>query len=200
MTGTVLTRGYHHLPRGCLANVVTCLEMRERPVPRATVSDGLSLAPLAGGREAYLQLYRLVGSDWMWFSRLAMPSERLESILESPLVDAYVLRQAGRDAGLLELDFRETGQCELAFFGLAPGAIGKGAGRYLMEQAIGKAWAKPIRRFWVHTCTFDHPHALGFYQRSGFRPYQAMVEVHDDPRLQGLLPRDSSSHVALIDS
>ena len=200
MTGPVLSRGYHGLPKGCLANVVTCLEMHERPAPRPAISEGLSLAPLTGGPDAYLPLYRLVGSDWMWFSRLAMPREKLESILQSPQVEAYVLRQDSRDAGLLELDFREAGQCELAFFGLAPLAIGTGAGRYLMEQAIARAWAKPIRRLWVHTCSFDHPQALGFYQRSGFRPYQVMVEVHDDPRLDGHLPRAASPHVPLIDS
>ena len=33
---------------------------------------------------------------------------------------------------------------------------------------------------WGHTCSFDHPKALPFYQRSGFKPYQVMVEVHRD--------------------
>ena len=62
-------------------------------------------------------------------------------------------------------------------------AIGQGFGRVLMDEAIRRAWAKPIERFWVHTCTFDSPLALPFYIRSGFTPYLRMVEVHDDPRL-----------------
>ncbi len=41
--------------------------------------------------------------------------------------------------------------------------------------------------------------ALGFYQRSGFRPYAVMVEVHPDPRLAGQLPRHASPQVPLID-
>ena len=68
-----------------------------------------------------------------------------------------------------------------------------------MNIAITKAWEKPINRFWVHTCHFDHPNALGFYRRSGFEPYSLMVEIHDDPRLAGKLPRHASPHVALID-
>lgn len=199
MSQDVLLRGYHKIPKGCLANVATCLEMLARPAPRPAVGDGLSLVPLSGGVEDYRAIYRLVGRDWMWFSRLIMPHDKLEAILASPDVYAYVLRKDGQDAGLLELDFRESGQCELAFFGLAPAAIATGAGRWLMEQAIERAWAKPIRRFWVHTCTYDHPKALAFYQRSGFVPYEILVEVHDDPRLKGLLPRDASPQAALIE-
>jgi GNAT superfamily N-acetyltransferase len=199
MTEDVLSRGYHKSPPGCLANVATCLEMMERPAPRHSASDGLSLVPLRGGVDAYHDLYRLVGRDWMWFSRLMMPREKLEAILASPDVEAFVLRKDGQDAGLLELDFREAGQCELAFFGLAPQAIGTHAGRWLMEQAIARAWAKPISRLWVHTCTYDHPKALAFYQRSGFKPYAVLVEVHDDPRLHGLLPREASPQAPLID-
>jgi hypothetical protein len=68
-----------------------------------------------------------------------------------------------------------------------------------MNEALERAWAQPISRLWVHTCTFDHPNALGFYQRSGFRPYAVMVEVHKDPRLTGHLPREASPRVPLID-
>ena len=85
--------------------------------------------------------------------------------------------QEGRDIGLLELDFREAGTCELSFFGVVPDAVGGGAGRWLMNEALKRAWVRPISRLWVHTCSLDHPAALGFYQRSGFRPYQVMVEV-----------------------
>ncbi|HEY1447300.1 MAG TPA: hypothetical protein VGF33_02075, partial [Caulobacteraceae bacterium] len=63
---------------------------------------------------------------------------------------------------------------------------------------IEEAWSRPIRRLWVHTCTFDHPSALGFYVRSGFAPYAFMVEVLPDPRLTGQLPPDAAPHVPLI--
>jgi hypothetical protein len=57
---------------------------------------------------------------------------------------------------------------------------------------------EPLRRFWVHTCSLDHPAALNFYRRAGFVPYQRAVEVFDDPRVTGLLPPDSAPQIPLI--
>jgi len=105
----------------------------------------------------------------------------------------------GRAEGLLELDFREPRECELAFYGLTDRVLGQGAGRWLMNRAIERAWARPLERFWVHTCTLDHPGALAFYVRSGFRAYARRVEVADDPRLAGHVPRMAAPHVPLIE-
>jgi ribosomal protein S18 acetylase RimI-like enzyme len=102
------------------------------------------------------------------------------------------------DIGLLELDFRRPGACELAFLGVVPEAIGSGAGRFLIGQAVARAFARPIGRLWVHTCTLDHPGALGFYRRAGFRPYKRAVEVADDPRLAGHLPRAAAPQIPLM--
>jgi GNAT superfamily N-acetyltransferase len=200
----VLPAGYSPLPPGMIANVVTSLEMTERPAPKPPrpASPGLTLVRWERPEiEPYRALYRRIGTDWLWFSRLFMDDGELGAILTDPGVEVYGLRETGgdQDIGLLELDFRRPGQCEIAFFGVVPQATGTGAGRFLMERAIELAWARPIRRFWVHTCTFDHPAALGFYQRSGFRPYAVMVEVHGDPRLTGHLPRDAAPHVPLIE-
>ncbi|QEX22290.1 N-acetyltransferase [Hypericibacter adhaerens] len=194
--------GYWLLPPGKLANVVVCLEMTakptQRPVPQRDRPFALERMP-GPDLGAYRALFRRIGEDWMWFSRLKMPDDRLHAILADPAVEVFVLKEDQIHIGLLELDFREEGQCELAFFGLVPEAIGQGAGRFLMDQAIQKAWARPIRRLWVHTCSFDHPGALGFYRRSGFVPYAYAVEVHDDPRLTGHLPRTASPQIPLIE-
>lgn len=200
MTTDTLPIGYHNLPPGHLANVVTCLEMTQRPSLRPVPGlDGLRLERMgAGDTDRFRKLFEAIGRDIMWFSRLIMPEEKLAAIIGDPKVESTALVKDGRDIGLLELDFREDGQCELSFFGLVPDAIGGGAGRWLMNEALTRAWARPISRLWVHTCTFDHPAALGFYQRSGFRPYQVMVEVHRDPRLTGHLPRNSNPHAPLI--
>lgn len=197
-----LPDGYSAVPAGKIANVVTCLEMLEKPPakPARPGESGLTLErwdrPDLG---EYRALFRAIGEEWMWFSRLVMPDEELRAILSHPEVHVYGLTDGGRRIGLLELDFRTEGECELAFFGLITDAIGQGAGRMLMNAAIDKAWARPIRRFWVHTCHFDHPGALSFYQRSGFRPYAFMVEVTDDPRLTGQMRRDAARHVPLIE-
>jgi GNAT superfamily N-acetyltransferase len=202
MHETPLPIGYHPLPPGHLANVVTCLEMTEKPQLRPVpVAQGYSLQRLNGAdTERFRNLFRAIGRDIMWFSRLIMPEEKLKAIIGDVKVECFALNDGARDVGLLELDFREEGQCELSFFGLVPDLVGKGAGRFLMNEALTRAWARPISRLWVHTCTFDHPAALGFYQRSGFRPYQVMVEVHRDPRLSGHLPKESCPQAPLIEA
>lgn len=127
-----------------------------------------------------------------------MSDEELAAIIRDPRVEVRAVMVNGRSEGLLELDFREDEQCELAFFGLTKAVMGQGAGRWLMNRAIECAWAKPISRLWVHTCSFDSPQALGFYIRSGFVPYERMVEVFDDPRLMGLLPEDAAPQVPIL--
>jgi GNAT superfamily N-acetyltransferase len=194
-----LSPGYHPLPEGHLANVVTCLEMTARPELRAVPAGGFSLQPIGGDTARFRRLFEAVGRDIMWFSRLIMAEDKLQAIIGDPSVECLALMDGETEIGLLELDFREAGQCELSFFGLVPGTIGQGAGRWLMNEALRRAWGRPISRLWVHTCSFDHPAALGFYQRSGFRPYQVMVEVHPDPRLTGHMPKDASPAAPLIE-
>jgi GNAT superfamily N-acetyltransferase len=197
-----LPNGYHAVPRGKLATVVTSLEMLS-PIPaRAERSDeSWALRRVAHPEPAwYRELFRRIGAEWLWHSRLALTQDSLAAILEHPDNEVYVLAIGDRDEGLLELDFREPGQCELAFFGLTETMQGRGAGRWLMNRAIERAWARPIERFWVHTCTFDHPGALAFYQRSGFHAYARQIEISDDPRLIGLVPSTAAAHIPLIES
>ena len=192
--------GYSDIPPGKLASIVTCLHMLA-PVPiRADRID----PPWQFRRvktpaiDWYRELFARIGAEWLWFSRLTMPAESLERILWDPDVEVYALSIDGKDEGLLELDFRESGACELAFFGLSNAVLGQGAGRWLMNRALELAWVRPIQRFWVHTCTLDHPGALAFYLRSGFEPYERRIEVADDPRLNGLAPREAGPHFPII--
>jgi len=192
--------GYTDLPSGKIAAVVTYLEMRSSPVALPTEGrEDWSLQPISTDLARYRTLYRRVGEPWLWFSRMTMPDEELAAILDDPRVEAYALSDGKGDIGLLELDFRPEGEAELAFLGLVPGAIGKGAGRFLVSEAIRRAFARPIDRFFVHTCSLDHPGALAFYMRSGFTPYRRAIEVADDPRLRGGLPRDCAPQVPVLD-
>ena len=197
-----LPDGYSAVHAGKIATVVTCLEMLERPPARPARPDesGLTIERWQDpDLTEYRSLFRSIGEEWMWFSRLVMPNEELRAILADPNVHVYTLMDGARRVGLLELDFRTAGECELGYFGLVAEAIGQGAGRMLMNAAIEKAWEKPIGRFWVHTCHFDHPGAISSYRRSGFEPYAFMVEVAEDPRLSGQMRRDAAGHVPLID-
>jgi GNAT superfamily N-acetyltransferase len=198
---SLLPKGYSLVPPRHVANVATFLEMRAKPVLLASMPErGLKLerwgdADLA----AYRTLFKAIGESWLWYSRLVMPDHELLRIFRDPRIEIYRLFDRDRVLGLLELDFSGGDECELSFLGLLPDAIGKGTGKFLMNEAIRLAWAKPIERFWVHTCTFDHPAALAFYRRSGFTPYQVAVEIHPDPRLTGHMPRHAAPHVPIIE-
>mgnify|MGYP000438521009 CR=1 FL=1 len=196
----MLEDGLHAVPAGHTASVVTHLQMLEEAPQRPEADLPLSLRRIEHpDPDWYLGLFRKVGEPWLWFGRLVMPHDALVDLLRDAAVHVYAVRDKARDeVGLLELDFRETGACELAYFGLVPGAVGGGAGRWMMNRAIRLAWAQEISRFHVHTCTLDHPAALAFYHRSGFMPYAREIEIAPDPRLTGLIPEAAAPHVPLI--
>lgn len=200
-TLSITLNGTTDLPPGKIAAIVTSLEMTAKPAPKADPPgmEGFSLDPIGRADvQRYLAIYRLLGERWMWFSRLMKPVSEMQALLADPAVLFFAARHGGRDVGLLEIDFRETGEAELAFFGLDENVLGRGAGRWLMNRALELAWERPIRRFWVHTCTLDHPGALNFYERSGFRAFRRGVEVADDPRLTGVLPRACAGYHPVI--
>jgi GNAT superfamily N-acetyltransferase len=197
---TEAVEGYSEVPAGKLASVVTCLEMLA-PMPARTdrADPPWQLRRVAAPRIGwYRELFARVGAEWLWFSRLTMPAQSLHTLLSDPAVEIYALSVDGRDEGLLELDFREPEHCELAFFGLTAALLGQGAGRWLMNRALELAWSHPIRRLWVHTCTLDHPGALAFYLRSGFRAYARRIEIADDPRLTGHALPTAGGHIPII--
>jgi GNAT superfamily N-acetyltransferase len=198
---TCLGDGLYDVPQGKVATVVTHLEMLA-PAPARPAPDPQNAsfqAVPAPEADWYRDLFtRVGGTDWLWFSRLELTDDALSAILQDPDVEIYTLMVDGRAEALLELDFREAGACELAFFGLTPTLIGSGAGRYLMNRAIELAWTRPIARFHVHTCTLDHPAALSFYRRSGFIPVRQQIEIADDPRLTHDLPDTAGPHIPIF--
>lgn len=189
------------VPNEQLATIVTSLEMLRRPPARPLPSSSLALARWqAPSNEKYRALFRRVGTNWLWFSRLVMEDDRLRAILDDPGIEIYAaVDRAGIELGMIELDFRVAGQCELGFFGLVPELTGKGHGGWLMGHALALAWRKGVERVWVHTCTLDHPAALGFYRRHGFVPYKRTVETFADPRLSGILPADAAPQIPLLE-
>ncbi len=185
---------------GELAAVVTSLEMRERPRPRPLPAVPLTLVRWKDpSANAYRTLFARVGATWLWFSRLLLDDAALLDIIGDSAVEvSAVFDRRGIEIGLLELDFRVAGECEIAFLGLVPELAGHGHGRWLMAQALAMGWRKHVTRMWVHTCTLDHPSALNFYRAQGFVPFARAVETFADPRLLGVLPRDAAPQVPLI--
>jgi GNAT superfamily N-acetyltransferase len=190
--------GYTDLQPGKLAAVVTHLEMRERPTldpPTARIALRAVERPDPAW---YRALYRAIGEDWLWFSRIEMSEAELAGILHRPGNETHVAIVDGEETGIVELDRRDPADVEISFFGLKPAATGKGIGGAMMTEALRLAWRPETRRVWLHTCTLDHPAALTFYRRCGFTPFARSIEVVDDPRLTGVLPRSAAPHIPII--
>ena len=46
----------------------------------------------------------------------------------------------------------------------------------MLSLAVQEAWKiKGTKRVWLHTCSEDHPHALGNYEKRGFRSFKIEV-------------------------
>jgi GNAT superfamily N-acetyltransferase len=196
----ILPDGYSDIPAGKIAAVVTHFEMTARPALSPPPPAQWTLRQVDRPDLAwYRDLYKRVGEEFLWFSRIRATDEKLAARLHHPLVETHALVADGCDEGLLELDFRVPETCEIGMFGVTAKLVGSGAGHWLMQHALQLAWSRPIRRLWLHTCTYDHPAAVPFYQRAGFRAFRRQVEVEDDPRLDGTAPRDVARHVPIIE-
>jgi GNAT superfamily N-acetyltransferase len=190
--------GYEPVADGEIAALVTFLEMRERPATAIPESD-LSLEAISPTPDEYRRLFRQVGARWLWFSRLLRDNSDLSAIIGHPAVEIFVVKDAGgEEVGFVELDFREEGECELAFIGLVPKLAGSGHGRWLLSRTLAEAWREGVHRVHVHTCSLDHPAALSAYVRAGFIPYKRAIERFTDPRILGILPADCAPQLPLL--
>ena len=199
--GATIRDEFTVLSPGHIGAVITHLEMhalpRLSPDPAGTPYQ-LRHVP-EPDLDWYRRLYRTVGENWLWFSRLTLDDAALATFIHDPAIQVHALHHNGREAGMLELDARRFPDVEISFLGVVEDLIGKGAGRFLLNRALEISWARSPRRVTVHTCTLDHPRALGFYLRSGFMPYARSVEVADDPRLHGILARSAAPHVPIME-
>lgn len=149
------------------------LEMRSAGAEPALPSDDgqLVLHAQRPSVDYYRYLYQAVGKDYGWLSRRDMADDDLAAIIQNPLVEVHVLHMRGSPAGFAELDRREPGEIELKQFGLMPGFIGRGLGKWFLQWTVQKAWSYGPKRFWLHTCSLDHPAAVPNYEKAGFELY-----------------------------
>ena len=120
----------------------------------------------------YRDLYNAVGREFHWLSRRKLSDADLAAVIQHPLNELHVLHVDGTLAGFAELDRRQSGEIELVQFGLTREFIGRGLGKWFLQWTIDQAWRDQPRRFWLHTCTLDHPAALPNYLKAGFVPFQ----------------------------
>src|ERR1043166_3443494 len=139
------------------------------PAPRAGLTVVHVEAPTV---PYYRSLYDAVGKEFHWLSRRKMSDDALAATLGDPRNEMHVLHVDGTPAGFAELDRRQPEDIELVQFGLIRQFIGQGLGKWFLQWTIDKAWSFGPRRFWLHTCTLDHPHALPNYTKAGFVLYK----------------------------
>jgi len=131
----------------------------------------------------YRDLYDRVGRPWLWYERRLMADEALASLLSHPRHELHVARHDGALVGFFELDGSDGDGIELAFFGLSLPYVGRRVGPWLLDRAIGHAFAKGAGKLTVNTNTLDHPGALGIYRRAGFRLLHSTAKELRDPRV-----------------
>ncbi len=127
--------------------------------------------------EQYRFLYNSVGSNHYWVDRNKLSDEALAQIVQHALVEISVLQVGGDTAGYAELDRRQPGEVELAYFGIFPEYIGRGLGKYFLFRAVKQAWSYTPRRVWLHTCDLDHAAALPNYLKAGFTIYDEQTVI-----------------------
>ena len=186
------------IPPGHLGTVVTYLEMRERPKPRPLPPSPLRLERWRDVDPAkYRLLFRRVGGRWLWYSRLLMD----DSTLSANVAEVHAaVDPSGVEVGMLELDFRQEGECLIRFLGLVPELAGRGHGKWLFAQLMALAWRPGVARVHVNTCTLDHPAALPSYMKAGFKAYKRAFESFPDPRRSEILPPGAAPQIPLIRS
>ncbi len=174
-----------------LADTITYLEMTAKPLRPPRPAPAAKLALLRAENctvSFYRYLYNTVGEPWLWFERRLWTDDQVRAHLARDDIEVFVFYAGGVPAGYYELQRAASGDTQLCYFGLVPDFIGRGLGFYFLQSAVDNAWLGATKRLWVHTSIYDHPRALGFYQRAGFRVYQRRDVLFDDPRITGALP------------
>jgi len=159
-----------------LEDVVTYLEMLERPVGRRVMAPLDKLA-LMRAENCTVSFYRYI------YDTVGRPC--------LARIEVFVIYVRGVPAGFFELDTAQPRETKLCYFGLIPDFIGRRLGPWLLQAAIDQAWTRPLDRLWLHTSTFDHPKALSVYQQAGFVVYDRRRVSFDDPRDSWMLPKSN---------
>src|SRR5437762_11377335 len=94
--------------------------------------------------ELYRHCYRTVGEAYHWRDRWDWTDAEIRAHLAKPEITLYVARRRGALAGWYELRrVAEDDSVEIAYFGLAPTAIGRGLGGPRRCSAVAAPW--PLR-------------------------------------------------------
>lgn len=123
-------------------------------------------------RSKYESLYRLIGKDWKWTTKINYTKEQWHDLLPKKTSQVLILKRSRQEIGLIHLDFKNQPEVvELEIFGLIKSQIGKGLGKPWLGVAmmIGLHGKNKCNKIRVSTCNYDHPNALKLYTDMGFK-------------------------------
>jgi ribosomal protein S18 acetylase RimI-like enzyme len=113
-------------------------------------------------------LYNTVGAAWQWTDRAAWTDHQWSSHLASDEIAMWLALDQDEPAGYFEVRHESRDRSEILTFGLLPSCVGRGLGGHLLSLAVAKIAESGVDIVWLHTCSRDHPNALGNYQARGF--------------------------------
>lgn len=179
---------------------ITSLEMTSdrELVPAAEPRESLDLEHLGPGD---LDLFRStclrIGEPHGWTTRPAWSEAQWVERLDRADVDVWIARVGPEVAGIFELELQPGGSVEIVVLGLLPEFIGRGLGGHLLTVATQRAWRLrhpegETTRVWLHTASYDHPHAIHNYRGRGFRVFARERRRHRvDPAIEAGVDRRS---------
>lgn len=121
----------------------------------------------------FRELYAQVGSAYRWHDRDEWTDAKVAERFSIEAVTLYQLTIDGARAGFYELERHDDGSVEIVLFGLLAEFAGRGLGKWMLVDAVERAWSLGAGRVWLHTCTLDSPAAMPNYLARGFQPYAA---------------------------
>ena len=155
---------------------VTFLEMHEpKAFPAPLANTHFELLPKPIPVNEYRKYYYGVGEKYYWLDRMVMSDAELLEQINAPNVDICIFKVNNHIAGYIEFA-REEKYVEILYFGLLPGYIGKGLGKYFLQWVIAKAWSYHPDWIQLNTCTLDHPNALDTYKKAGFKEVKKEIQ------------------------
>jgi len=153
------------------------MEMLEKPVFNFEIPENITFLKInIVDIEEYKSIYKKAGDTWGWSGRLIMSDTELKNTLSSYKDEVYFMKINKKVAGFFELNRHNDTDVELVYMGLFDDYIGKGYGKILLNFIKKVAWNYEAKRFWLHTCEFDHINAIKNYEKAGFSIYDEKTE------------------------
>jgi GNAT superfamily N-acetyltransferase len=156
--------------------LVTYMRATHPPPEQSNLPTGIEVIGPRMNADTYGELYRAIGAQVHWDSRLKMSRLELSALLESPDNKTFLLKERHQIIGLCEFAGLESQTVELTHFGLLPSAYGRGLGFKFLTHCLAQIWARGPKTIWLHTDEWDHPAAQKLYLRAGFSIFKTAME------------------------